>query len=283
MQSNSNKIAPKVYTPVKPPISYYGGKQKLTKYIIPLIPEHSQYVEPFFGGGAVLFAKQITRKEVINDIDNRVINFYRVFKSHFNELNKLVQETLHSEADYKRAKELLYNGLNENPSVDEKVHYSWAFWIQTNLTFSNKINAGFAFGNEPSNRCATNTFNKKRLLTEDVAQRFERIEIFCRDAVDLIKVKDTEHTFFYCDPPYVNSDCGHYKGYSEQDYINLLDALCKLKGKFLLSSYNTDILQKYITENNWQHKQIVQPLSVTGKSNSGKVKTECLTWNYEIK
>ena len=42
---------------MKTPITYYGGKQTLLKYLLPLIPQHRMYCEPFFGGGAVFFAK----------------------------------------------------------------------------------------------------------------------------------------------------------------------------------------------------------------------------------
>ena len=56
---------------MKTPISYYGGKQSLLKHILPLIPEHRIYVEPFFGGGAVFFAKEPAKVEVINDHNAR--------------------------------------------------------------------------------------------------------------------------------------------------------------------------------------------------------------------
>ena len=48
---------------LKTPVTYYGGKQRLLKHILPLIPEHTQYVEPFFGGEAVYFAKDRTRRK----------------------------------------------------------------------------------------------------------------------------------------------------------------------------------------------------------------------------
>ena len=46
-------------TPVKlrTPVTYYGGKQRMLNEILPKIPVHACYVEPFFGGGAVFFAK----------------------------------------------------------------------------------------------------------------------------------------------------------------------------------------------------------------------------------
>jgi DNA adenine methylase len=54
---------------MKTPITYYGGKQTLLKYLLPLIPQHKMYCEPFFGGGAVFFAKPKSEVEVINDIN----------------------------------------------------------------------------------------------------------------------------------------------------------------------------------------------------------------------
>lgn len=62
----------------KTPISYYGGKQAMLKKILPLIPDHVVYVEPFFGGGAVFFAKDKSEVEIINDYNSNVANFYRV-------------------------------------------------------------------------------------------------------------------------------------------------------------------------------------------------------------
>jgi DNA adenine methylase len=61
---------------MKTPISYYGGKQSMLKHILPLIPEHKIYVEPFFGGGAVFFGKEPSKVEVINDYNSNVVVFY---------------------------------------------------------------------------------------------------------------------------------------------------------------------------------------------------------------
>ena len=69
---------------IKTPISYYGGKQNLIKHILPLIPNHVQYCEPFVGGAAVFFAKKPSQIEVINDYDNRVVNFWFVLLQNLN-------------------------------------------------------------------------------------------------------------------------------------------------------------------------------------------------------
>ena len=59
---------------MKTPITYYGGKQILTHEILELMPAHKIYVEPFFGGGAIFFAKGSSFLEVINDTNDLLIN-----------------------------------------------------------------------------------------------------------------------------------------------------------------------------------------------------------------
>ena len=71
---------------MKPPLTYYGGKQMLSKLIVSLIPPHNIYCEPFFGGGAVFFAKAPSKLEVINDTNGELINFYRIVKTKFRDL-----------------------------------------------------------------------------------------------------------------------------------------------------------------------------------------------------
>ena len=59
---------------LKPPICRVGGKSKLRKDIIDLIPEHTCYIELFFGAGWVYFGKETSKIEVINDIDKELID-----------------------------------------------------------------------------------------------------------------------------------------------------------------------------------------------------------------
>ena len=251
-------------------ISYYGGKQNLVKDILPLIPRHQQYVEPFFGGGAVFFAKKPSPHEVINDTLDCAITFYRVLKTRFPELQSMIQATLHSESEYKRAKELL--------ASEDDLLKAWAFWVQSTMSFSNKLTHGFAFCN--SSKLALLTKNKRNNFTDKYSKRLERTEIFCRDALDIIKLKDTPDTFFYIDPPYVSSDCGHYKGYTTENFTKLLDYLATCKGKFLLSSYPETILMEYRDKHGWNFQDKIDRVSVSGKGTKGKTKTECLTFNY---
>ena len=63
---------------LKTPITYYGGKQMMCGKIVPLIPKHRLYCEPFAGGAAIYFAKEPSELEVLNDTNRELINFYKV-------------------------------------------------------------------------------------------------------------------------------------------------------------------------------------------------------------
>ena len=68
------------------PLSYIGGKNRLAKTIIAMLPEHITYVEPFAGGAQVLFHKPPSNVEVLNDLDFDIVNFFRVCQWHYEEL-----------------------------------------------------------------------------------------------------------------------------------------------------------------------------------------------------
>lgn len=73
---------------------------------------------------------------------------------------------------------------------------------------------------------------------------------------------------------------GHYGGYTIQNFEALLQTLSEVKGKFLLSSYPSEILSKYTAEFGWHTIEVKQRVAVSSK---GKTKVEVLTANYNIK
>lgn len=257
---------------MRTPISYYGGKQRLIPKILPLIPPHIQWIEVFCGGAAVTFAKHPSRNEVINDIDSRLTNFYWQMKTNFSELQKLIQTTMHSEIHYENATTVI-DDPNETP-----VRKAWAYWVKTQMAFSFIYNGGFAFGETGS---AKNTANKRDNFTTLYEERMRCIEVFNRDAIELIKLKDnSENTIFFCDPPYVSSYQGGYKGYTQQHFLELLETLKNIKGKFILTSYPEPELMEYREKCGWRHKDFDMIVSVTGKREEIKYKVECITWNF---
>jgi len=262
---------------MKTPITYYGGKQKLTNEILPRIPTHKLYAEPFLGGGAVFFAKPPSEVEVINDTNKELINFYRVVQNDFVSLEKEIRISLHSRSLHRDAS-TIYNA----PHMFGELKRAWAFWTLAAQSFAAMIDGtwGYDIGR---NTTPKKVHNKREGFSEELAIRLQQVQVECTDALRIIRSRDAAESFFYCDPPYYNSDMGHYDGYTIEDYQMLLETLSKIDGKFLLSSYPSKILTKFSTSFGWHHVEFNQLVSVGAKSGKAKKKVEVLTANYIIK
>lgn len=256
---------------LKTPIKYWGGKQQLADKIISIMPLHLCYTEAFFGGGAVFFKKPISKVEVINDINDNMVNFYKTLKRNFEGLKDEIDVTLYSEHQYKEAKDLWKNG------GDSKVLRAWAVFVLSHQSFSGNLGASWAFS-DTRNQAAY--FDKmKQVFDERYVKRLENVQIFCRDAINVIENTDNETTFHFIDPPYFNSDCGHYDGYSEEDFKDLLNLLSSVKGKFLLTTYPSALLEEYTLKNGWH--TIKNEMHLSASTKAGATKTEVFTMNYE--
>jgi DNA adenine methylase len=259
---------------LKTPLTYYGGKQKLCSLILSLIPEHTLYGEPFVGGAAVFFSKPPSKVEVLNDTNKELINFYSVVQNKFVDVERMIRATLHSRRLYEDAKTIY-----TNPHLFDEIKRAWAVWVLSSQTFSSKIDGTWGY-DKSSNTTSQKINGKKAVFTEELAGRMQNVQLECADALYIIKSRDTTSSFFYCDPPYFNSNCGHYDGYTEADFEGLLKVLSEISGKFLLSSYPSDVLARYTSKNGWHTKTVDQRVSVN--KGYGKKKVEVLTANYHI-
>jgi DNA adenine methylase len=260
---------------MKPLISYYGGKQNLVNELISCLPQHSSYesyVEPFFGGGALFFAKQPSIFEVINDTNEMLITLYRVAVTQRWELIKMIKGTMCSFVEYKRAS-LIYRKEVESTELEK----AWAIYVLALQGFSGLIDIGWGRDRKHT-RTAPRWDNHKKDLVK-ITDRLKNVQVDCRDALEVISYYDNEKTLFYLDPPYFNSDCGHYSGYSKNDYQQLIDMLINIKGKFMLSSYPSEIIDSM----DWVfRKDIKQTLRVQGGRKETKYKTETIITNYKL-
>ena len=87
---------------LRPPLRWFGGKQRLAGKLLTLIPPHTTYVEVFAGGAALFFAKEVSQLEVINDLDSGIVNLYRVLrdKEKFEEFRFRVALSPYSREEY---------------------------------------------------------------------------------------------------------------------------------------------------------------------------------------
>jgi DNA adenine methylase len=202
--------------------------------LIPLIPRHTVYVEPFCGGATILFAKPWPKvsnathyREVINDHDKRLVNFYQQLRDNGEELVRRIQLTLHSEAEYETAKELEHA---------DPIEAARRYYMNVQQSFSHKLNGGWRRSVVSGNDAAT-WANKIAELPAYI-DRMASVYIACDDALKVIKQWDSPQTFFYCDPPYPEANQGHYGGYTLDNFRELVSTLDNCQGSFLLSNYD---------------------------------------------
>lgn len=246
----------------------------MTNIILPLIPPHRIYVEPYFGGGSIFFAKGPSFLEVINDINNNVINFYQVLKTDFRALKQEVEVSLMSESLHRQAFKIY-----QKPKGHSKIKRAWAFWYVTNFSFANKPGGGCKFDNGTDGSHVGRQCSNRRNGFKEYAGRLDTVQISCRDALNVIQYRDQADTFFYLDPPYPNSDQGHYKDYTENDLEKLLEILESIQGKFMLSNYRSEQINKYVIRNNWAIREF--DLRLSASREKGRRKREILVMNYK--
>lgn len=264
---------------MKTPITYYGGKQKLASTIISMMPEHKIYCEPFFGGGAVFFAKGASFLEVINDKNKVLMTFYKVCQDEdaFLQLQHLVKNTLDSESEWLRARRIYHH-----PEGHSDIDIAWAVWLTTNMSYSGSPNCGWKWDNGTDGTHSGTTMNNYRnAFNANLFKRLRYVQISCRDALTVIKQRDGRDSFFYLDPPYPGCTQQHYKGYDNEAFEQLLVLLKDISGKFILSNYMSPLLKRFIKEAKWNYSVIDMPLQVANFNNSGtRRKQEVLVYNY---
>jgi len=214
----------------KIPLSYYGGKYKISKKLIKLFPPHITYCEPFCGGASVFWNKSKSKIEVLNDHDERLIIFYRCLQEGSEEFLRKIEYTPYSESEHKKANQIL-----KNHKQYTQVDVAWAVFVGINQSFSGL--AGGTWGRRMKSECGTLNFLNKKKVLQQFFKRLEKVYISCCDAIKCLDYWDSEDTLFYLDPPYPEADQGHYSGYTVEDFNRLCERLDTIEGSFLLSCY----------------------------------------------
>lgn len=264
------------------PITYYGGKQQLVSTILGMIPSHRVYVEPYFGGGALFFAKGKSYLEVINDIDDRLITFYNVChdKDLFPLLVDKINISLNSETLFRRAVSI----WNDVRKAKDDVDLAWAVWYSCNMGYGGSPSGGWKWDNGTSgSHIGVVMDNYRQQFSNAIHERLKYVQISCRDALKVISQRDGEDTFFFLDPPYPGCDQKHYKGFSEYDFEELLKMLTGIKGKFILCNYDSRLLRRYVKQNRWHVTVKDMALRVANRVTGGrKRKQEVMVYNYVL-
>ena len=117
-------------------LKYPGGKWRISDWIVSHFPKHKVYLEPFFGSGACFFKKQPSYIETINDINNDIVNLFRVCRESPDELIRLIELTPFSRTEFKECYEKSDNPIEQARRTLVRYHQSFGTTNSTkNLRF----------------------------------------------------------------------------------------------------------------------------------------------------
>jgi len=208
------------------PFAYIGGKSKLSKTIIEMMPEHQAYCEVFAGAAWVFFRKEPSKYETINDLDSDLITFYRVLQNHPEEFLKQFKWLLSSREwfeDWKRQQAA--GGLTD-------IHRSARYYYLQRHSFAGRVR-GRTFGTGPMRRPRINLLRIEEELSE-VHLRLAPVTIENLPWQDFVKRYDRPKTFFYLDPPYYKAPYYEHN-LNLKDYQEMAQILAGIKASFILS------------------------------------------------
>jgi len=178
-------------------INWYGGKQKLARQIISIMPEHQHYVEVFMGGGAVFFNKSKSRLNTINDFNHHLVNLYIQVRDNHEVLMEKCYWTLRSREEYRKFYRLYQNDFAGVDDVTRAMMY--LFLVQS--SFSTQLKAGYSASVTANSATFNLTLLKK---IKSAREKLDEVVIECMSFEKLIKKYDREdaEVLFYLDPPY---------------------------------------------------------------------------------
>ncbi|MBL9187922.1 MAG: DNA adenine methylase [Opitutaceae bacterium] len=210
----------------RPVFSRPGGKTRLLKHLLPLIPEHTCYCEAFFGGGALFFAKPPSRHEVINDIDRDLVAFMRNARLHRDALLDEMDLVLNARQEFEDY--LVQPGLTE-------IQRAARWFIRNRLSFGG-MGATFAITrNQPLPSRA-----QRQIAIQSLSRRLDRTTVENRSWEKLLGTYDHEETFWFLDPPYLDSGGAAYAGWSEHELTRFCAAVQALRGPFVFTFQECD-------------------------------------------
>lgn len=270
---------------VNPPLKCHrlGGKFYLAKRIVALMPPHKHYVEPYFGGGAVLLAKDPQKiSEVANDINPGLMNFWAVLQSEvlFAEFARLASATPFSEDAWGQA----MTALSEHGSSMDQVSWAWCYFIACRQSMAGRMNA-FAPLSKTRTRRGMNEQASAWMAAIDglteVHERIWRVVILNRPALKAISTQDGKDTLFYLDPPYLKETRQAPDVYEHEmtdaQHLELLQAIKICKGKVMISGYNHPLYERHLGD--WTKIEFDMPNNAAS-GNEKRTMTECLWMNF---
>lgn len=252
----------------KPFIKWVGGKSQLIEQLDSLLPADFDnrrdvtYIEPFVGGGAMLFYMlqryPNIRRAVINDINQDLIGCYRTVRDFPEELivslQKVETEYLKLETEELRKAYFMTARTKYNQKNLDPIENTTLFFFLNRTCFNGlyRVNKSGAF-NVPFGKYTNPTICDAETIRAD-SQLLQQVEICQGDFEDTFDYAEGD-TFFYFDPPYRPlSDTSSFTDYAKESFNDAAQVRLKVycdkihEAGFLFMLSNSDCKGKNETD-----------------------------------
>jgi DNA adenine methylase len=273
---------------VSPFLKWVGGKRQIIPSIVALLPgdiKTCQYVEPFVGGGAVLFYLQ-PKKATVNDLNAELINVYRVIKNNpdalINDLKKHENKSAYFYAIRHLDRSQDYRSLSDIERASRIIYLN-----KTCFNGLYRVNSAGEFNSPFGNYKNPNIINEPVLRAVNKYLNSNAVELLNED-YETVLDKAPQNAFVYLDPPYhpvsINSNFTGYVqgGWNMFDQVRLREACDKLNARgirFLLSNSSAGFIKDQYKQYNISIVKASRVINSDG-ANRGEVE-ELLIRNYE--
>jgi DNA adenine methylase len=265
-------------------ISYVGGKFKMAKWISSFIPKTNKYVE-LFGGAYWTYLNSDLYKKIdnayYNDFSIHMANlmscyvYNQKFFDHFKHI-KSQDENLFNQ--YKQ--EILNVKEIDVPDFDLAFKYAY---LMTQVFSGTGLKENTKMTNLKGKYKSKFDSFRERMIKPSIIEKTKKIkEVYNKDFEEVINILDSEYTVFYIDPPYYNTENYYsFHDFTRKDHERVADCLKNINGKFLLSYYYFNDLEKWFPKDKyvWESKEFAKAAGAKKnvKNNKG---TELLIMNY---
>lgn len=261
---------------MKPAFGYYGAKIRLASQIIASLPPHNAWVEAFCGSAALTLAKKPAPIEIINDLDDQIINLFEQLRKNPEKLISAISLTPYARKEYLLAK--------ERDSIVNSLEKARRFLVSTMMTVNGAVGetgAGFSFSQSYSRDGREARVNRWYNLPERlslVVERLRGVRVENRDARELLDMfLNKPATLFYMDPPYLMERSHQYKhDIDESFHIQLLKKSNKARCMMLISSYDNELYNEFLSPKNGWTKTIIE--TNTADTSGIKYKRKEVLW-----
>lgn len=259
-------------TVTRPALRYHGGKFRIADWVLQFFPPHKVYLEPFGGGGSVLLLKEPAPTEIYNDLDSRVVGFFRVLRDPVKaaELTRRLELTPFAREEYE--------GWCYTDPVDDidAAHQIVARGFMGQSSKGIWQRSGLDTRVNPDGYCSRiNALRASPDACLAYAKRLAGVLIEHDEAIDVMRRHDRPDCLIYCDPPYLTSEGRGTRIYTHdfslEDHRSLLAELRDLSSMVVLSGYPSELYSNLLSD--WERHER------KAMADTAKVRTEVVWLN----